>query len=420
MKKSTKKPYTWLIVIGILIALIAIGYTFFKPKNTTPDYIVANVSQGNITQSVLASGKIEAMNSIDVGAQVSGEVTKLYVNVGDDVQEGDLIAQIDQVTQDNNLSNAKASLTQAQSQLDVAHAEHQNRLGDVKSAESALAIRQAELAKSQAQLNRLTPLIAINAISQREYDDAKADFGIAQTNLQNALVALQNAKNATKSSNANITNQQININKAQNDVATATKNLGYTTIKAPISGTVISVTTEQGMTVNAIQSVPTIVTLANLDRIRIRIQISEADVVKVKAGMKVKFNIIGTPNVKFDGVLASISPAPEKSSSSSQAVYYTGYINVDNKDRKLRIGMTTEVNIIIDEVADTLVIPSSALIDKDGQTQVKVMTQDGQTLEKPVKIGLNNRIQAQVLSGLSLGDTIVVSDDIKDNKPPEF
>ena len=169
-KISRKSAIKWGVITLIIVALGALAYTFLKPEETAPNYLTATVEVGDIENNVMASGKVKALNTVDVGAQVSGEVKRLYVEVGDEVQKGDLIAQIDQVTQKNNLSNEQASLEQSEAALQSAQAELLSKQAALKSAYSDLASRQSELKQAQSDFARLQDLVAIDAISQQEYD----------------------------------------------------------------------------------------------------------------------------------------------------------------------------------------------------------------------------------------------------------
>lgn len=408
----------WLILAIIIGILAFFAYRQLNPTPTAPTYLTGTVEAGSIENSVMASGKIEAISTVDVGAQVSGEITKLYVEVGDQVKKGDLIAQISQVNQKNIVANNEASLQQAQASLAQAEGELASKQGDVIVAVANIETKEAELTKAQASFDRLKGLIEINAISQEEYDNARSAVAVAKAAVssakashQNALIAVQNAKTA-------IASQQAAIVKAQNDVHTAQEDLSHTIIRAPIDGTVISVSQKQGTTVNANQSAPTIVTLADLNRVRINAQISEADVVKIDAHFPIKFNIIGNPEQKFDASLSGIEPAPKTVSGSNDdaAVYYIAYAYVDNPDGKFRIDMTTQVNIIINQAKNTLIIPSSAIIEKEGKNWVRIKGDDGFAKEIPVQVGINNRVNAQILSGLKQGDTIILGEANADEK----
>ncbi|WP_350560502.1 efflux RND transporter periplasmic adaptor subunit [Psychrobacter sp. CAL346-MNA-CIBAN-0220] len=445
-KLSKKSAIKWGVIALIVIALAALAYKTLKPEEIQPNYLTAIAEIGDIENNVMASGKVKALNTVDVGAQVSGEVKRLFVEVGDEVQKGDLIAQIDQVTQKNNLSNQQASLDQSEAAIQSAQAEALSREAGLKSAYADLTSRQSELKQAQSDFARLQSLLAIDAISQQEYDTQATRIDTAKSAVANARASIDTANAAIATTKANISSQQAALRKAQTNVNTAQEDLSYTTIRAPMAGTVVSVTTEQGTTVNANQSAPTIVTLADLSTVRINAQISEADVINVKAGMPVYFNIIGNPDQKYDAVLKAIEPAPERisdTSSTDAAIYYVGYIEVPNTERRFRIDMTAQVYIIINQAKNTLLIPSAALqpadkpkkpnssknsnADPDNATvntnindnndpsitmaKVRVLKNDGEVAEQRVKVGINNRVNAQILSGLSVGNEVILGEE---------
>ena len=443
-KISKNSAIKWGIIALVIIALGVLAYKTLKPKEVTPNYLTATAEIGDIENNVMASGKVKALNTVDVGAQVSGEVTRLFVEVGDEVQKGDLIAQIDQVTQKNSLSNEQASLEQSEAALQSAQAESLSRQAGLKSAQADLASRQAELRQAQADFSRLQGLLAIDAISQQDYDTQGTKVQTAQAAVANARASIDTAKAAIATTAANINSQQAALRKSQTNVSTAQEDLSYTTIRAPMSGTVVSVTTEQGTTVNANQSAPTIVTLADLSTVRINAQISEADVINVKAGLPVYFNIIGNPDQKYDSILKAIEPAPEKisdTSSTDAAIYYVGYIEVPNTERRFRIDMTAQVYIVINQAKDALLIPSAALqpAGKTGKSKnsknlttkntvtnadsdstatmanVRVLKADGTVVEQAVTVGINNRVNAEILSGLKKGDKVILSEEGPDS-----
>ena len=470
MRKPSQKTVIKWAIIALVVAVIGVfAYNKLKPKEEVPNYITATAEIGNIENNVMASGKVKALNTVDVGAQVSGEVKKLYVKVGDEVKKGDLIAQIDQVTQKNSLSNQQATLEQSRAGLQSAQAELGSRQASLNSAYADLARKQIALKQAQTDFDRLAPLLSINAISKQEYDSAAVKVESARTDVISAEAAIDNAKAAIITAQSSIASNQAALQKSQTDLNTASENLGYTTIRAPIDGTVVSVTTEQGATVNAMQSAPTIVTLADLSTVRINAQISEADVVNVKAGMPVYFNTIGNPDQKYDAVLTAIEPAPEKistTSSTDSAIYYVGYVEVPNPEKRFRIDMTAQVFIVINQAKNALLVPSAAIqaspskeksankgkgssskdslakagtkakstdLSKsarnnaaangsganngaDGTDAVKtryvrVLSADGSVEDRQVKVGIDNRVNAQILSGLKEGEQVIIGEE---------
>lgn len=422
--KTRKSLIKWSIIGLIVLALALLLYNKFKPQDETPNYITATAEIADIENNVMASGKVKALNTVDVGAQVSGEVTRLYVNVGDEVKKGDLIAQIDQVTQRNNLSNQQATLEQGRAALQSAKAEYYSRKASLESAKADLASRQADLKQAKSDYDRLRPLLAQDAISQQEVENARTTVEKAKASVAAAEAAIKTAQASMITAQANIASNEADVRKAQTNVDTASTDLGYTTIRAPMDGTVVSVVTEQGTTVNAMQAAPTIVTLADLSTVRINAQISEADVINVESGMPVYFNTIGNPDKKYNAVLTAIEPAPEQISSTSStdsAIYYIGYVEVPNPERRFRIDMTAQVYIVINKASDALLVPSAAIRDGSNlpanqKTQIKgpfvrVLNADGSIQNRSVKVGIDNRVKAQILSGLKSGEKVIIGNN---------
>ncbi|WP_372403978.1 MacA family efflux pump subunit [Acinetobacter piscicola] len=410
-----------IIVIVVCIAIIAaISWFMLKPKDEKPQFITSEVVRGDIENAVLATGGLEATKMVSVGAQVSGQVKKMYVQLGDQVKQGQLIAQIDSVRQTNDLKTAEANIKNQQAQL---------------------ATKQATLAKVEAEYNRQKNMYAQDATSKAEYESALAAFKTAQ-----ADIAAMNAQ----------------IEQSRLTLATAKEDLGYTQILAPMNGTVVAIVTEEGQTVNANQSAPTIVKLAQLNTMTIKAQISEADVMKVEEGQKVYFTTLGDSEKKRYATLRQVEPAPESintetsnnsSSSSSNAVYYNALFDVPNDDGKLRIDMTAQVYIILAEAKNVLTVPAAALqssnrpqranrnnADKKPETTqkdktdrpqrleltaeekalidqgkasvsiVRVVQADGTAKRQQVLVGLNNRVTAEIMRGLKQGDQVVIAD----------
>jgi len=381
MKTLSKKPGRLVAVALVLVlgAWIAKRVWFTEPP--APQVATAPVTEADIEDTVLATGTIGAYKLVSVGAQVTGEVKKLHVALGDTVTKGQLIAEIDALTQQNNLRNAEAALQSAQALLKAKEA----------------AAKQAELAAV-----RLRELVAIDA-------GARADLEAAEATLT--------------TSRADIAAQQAQIVQAQMAANTAQVNLGYTRVTAPMDGTVVAVVTEQGQTVNANQSAPTIIKLAKLDVMTVKAQISEADVPRVKPGMTVSFNLLGEPDRRYEVKLRAVEPGPttigtetatsvtSTSTTSASAIYYNGIFDVPNPDGKLRINMTAQSSIVLDRAAKALTLPSAALGARgaDGRYLVRVL-ENGRPVDRQVRIGLNNRVRAQVLEGLKAGELVITSE----------
>ena len=415
------KPAKIIVAVVCLLAIAVTAWYFFKPQQQQPQYITSEVARGDIEDSVLATGVLEATKMVSVGAQVSGQVKKMYVKLGDPVKQGQLIAQIDSIRQENDLKTAEASIKNQQAQL---------------------AVKQANLAKVQSEYQRQQAMYAQDATSRAELESALASYKTAQAE----ILAI----------NAQIEQSRLTL-------ATAKEDLGYTQIIAPMDGTIVAIVTEEGQTVNANQSAPTIVKLAKLDTMTIKAEISEADVMKVEQGQIVYFTTLGNSDKKHYAKLRQVEPAPDSintetsntSSSSSTAIYYNALFDVPNEDGKLRIDMTAQVYIILNEAKNVLTIPAAAIQSSNrsqakrsdtakeqtaksstDQTQtdrskrlelsaeekslieqgkaslsmVRVVQADGTAKPQAVLVGLNNRVTAQIIKGLKQGDQVVIAD----------
>src|SRR5690606_349610 len=209
------------------------------------------------------------------------------------------------------------------------------------------------------------------------------------------------------------------IKQATIAVDTAKVNLGYTQITAPMAGTVVAVIAQEGQTLNANQQAPTILKLAQLDTLTVKAQISEGDVVRVRPGQEVYFTILGEPDKRYYGKLRSVEPAPESiatessnaasassGSASSSAVYYNGLFEVDNPGGTLRISMPAQVHIVLDSADDAVLVPSAAIrpAPQGRGRVVRVMAEDGSIQTRPVEVGIDNNVTAQILSGVEPGE----------------
>ena len=389
MKKSSKRNL--LFAFSGLIILGGGAYFLWHKPDTAPTYVTEAVRRGDIENSVLANGMLQASKLVSVGAQVSGQILSLPLALGDEVKKGDLIAQIDSLAQQNNLKDALASL---------------------KSINAQFRAKQAQIRQAKLEFTRQQAMLADSASSRASYETAEATLTVYQAELEQLEAQKQQA--------------EINVDSARID-------LGYTKITAPMDGTVVYSAVEVGQTVNANQTTPTIVEMAQLETMTVKAQISEADVVNVHSGQAVYFTILGKPNHPYLGTLRAIEPGPismngddsKMSSSDSDAIYYHGLFDVENPDRTLRIGMTAQVSIVLAKAEDALLVPAqilrikprdkSAASDKPSerktrrgpQYQVPVLV-DNQVQYVDVTIGINNKINAEITAGLKEGDQVVL------------
>ncbi|HSC18318.1 MAG TPA: efflux RND transporter periplasmic adaptor subunit [Rhizomicrobium sp.] len=397
----------WLIAAFVL-ALIAFGVHVLRGNVGTPlPYVTADVARGDIEDTVTALGNLQPRDYVDVGAQATGQLKKLYVDIGYTVKQGQLLAEIDpqvasaKVEQDEgNLANLKAQLADKQAQLSLADANFMRQRG----------------------------LNTANATSRADYDSAA-----------------QAARSAAAEVNALKGQIAAAVSQLNGDKVT----LGYTKIYAPMSGTVASVSIKQGQTINSVQQAPTILRIADLKTMTVWTQVSEADVPKLKIGMPAYFTTLGNPDKRWYGKLQQIQPTP---TITNNVVLYTATFDVANPTNELMTQMTAQVFFVTASAHDVVTVPVSALHNgrgraggrtgswtpKQGQGPaahriwsnaarasvaairsamkapgakryfVVVVKPDGTLGRRPVVIGVMSRVSAEVLAGLKPGDKVVV------------
>ncbi len=369
----------------ILPALVLLFLLFYGAASllggSEETFMTTSPTYRDIKNQVFATGTLAGKVEVEVGAQVSGQIKKLHVQTGDVVREGDLLAEIDPDIQENELRNAKAQERLIQAQI--------------KSGK-------ADLKRLELEYQRQKRLRASGASSEQDFETAEAEWEMAVADLEALDAQLEQARIA---------------------IDDAETNLAYTRISAPMDGTVYAIPVEEGQTVNANQTTPTILKLAKLDVMTVETEISEADVVKVKVGMPCSFTILGLPNQPFYSTLYRIEPAPESasddsssssSSSSTEAVYYNALLDVDNAEGLLRIDMTASVTIDIDSKENVLAIPLTTLRTDNylGRGTVYVLV-DGRVMEKELVLGIRDEQYIEVIAGLDITDQVVIGDDVE-------
>ena len=362
LKGKIKKRY-FLFAIILIVAVIALWRTLNAPL---PQYQTLIVRPGDLQQSVLATGKLDALRKVDVGAQVSGQLKTLSVAIGDKVKKDQLLGVIDPEQAQNQIKEVEATLMELRAQRLQAEAEW-------KLARVTLS-RQQQLAKTQ-------------AVSQQDLDTAATEMAVKQAQI-GAIDA------------------QIKRNQASLD--TAKTNLDYTRIVAPMAGEVTQITTLQGQTVIAAQQAPNILTLADMSTMLVKAQVSEADVIHLQPGQKAWFTVLGDPQTRYEGKLKDVLPTPEKV---NDAIFYYARFEVPNPKGILRLDMTAQVHIQLTDVKNVLTIPLSALGDPIGNNRYNVrLLRNGETREREVVIGARNDTDVEIVKGLEEGDEVITGE----------
>ncbi|WP_097461211.1 efflux RND transporter periplasmic adaptor subunit [Mangrovitalea sediminis] len=359
----------WLIVGVILVLAVGAGVTYrLRLNDASPHYALATVTRGNIEKTVTALGSIKPKDYVDVGVQVSGQLQKIWVAIGDRVSKGQLLAEIDPKVYETRVSTDKANMASLKAQL---------------------LEKEAALTLARQQYNRNLNLFKENAVSQD---------------------TLQTSHSAVKVAQAQILSYRAQIDSAQAALDGDEASLGYTKIYAPMSGTVVTEPAVEGQTLNANQTTPTILEIANLDTMTVWAQVAEADINRLKVGMPVYFTTLGMPDQRWHATVRQILPTPE---TVNDVILYDVLIDIANPNHVLMSSMTAQVFFVLGAVRDVPVVPVSALhYDQEGgknQAFVMVMTAQGPR-RRLVDIGLQNRTEAEVKSGLQPGDKVIVGE----------
>jgi efflux transporter, RND family, MFP subunit len=365
-----KKIFIYLL-LAAAIAGIAVTY-FGKPEETV--YITEDVKRQNIEKVVNATGEVRAIELVTVGAQVSGKIEKLYVTIGQNVKKGDLIAEIDSTTQQNEVDINKAKLNSYEAQLVAA---------------------QTTLKIADKQYKRLQTLKKRNAASDED---------------------LENAQETYETAKSKVTELESSLKETQISLSTAETNLGYTKITAPLDGTIVSIPVKQGQTINAAMDTPTIVQIADLTSMEILIEISEGDIGNIKPGIKVTYTILADLNDIQETTLKSIDPGLTLLTNAEytevvdegEAIYYYGRLVVPNDNGKLRIGMTTQNVLYVESAENVLTVPATAIKNNGDGKYVEILTPNG-VQQRHVITGISDGLNIEVKSGINEGEQIIIA-----------
>lgn len=380
-----KKLKAFVFTVAVLVILAGAYVAFRSLGAEQGSFVTAPAYRGDITTIIAASGSIEPIRLVSVGAQVSGRVVGLHVQLGQQVTEGQRIAEIDSMPQMNAVQRNQAALNALQAQRERAK----------------VVLKQTESA-----FRRQGDIVAGKAGTRQDYEAAEAAYGIAQTD----IAALD----------AQIEGATVNVRNARTE-------LTYTQITAPIGGTVVAIVTKQGQTVISSQIAPTIVRLADLGTMSVKARVSEADIGRLKPGMSVLLSTLAQPNRRYETTLKTIDPAPDQiaieanastqagganaSSTENPAVYFNARFEIANADGALKPLMTALVSFILEEAKDAVLVPAAA-VERTGprQGRLRILGQDGRSEERSVRTGLSNGAQLQVLEGVAPGEVVIIAD----------
>ena len=393
-----------LIVVPALLAGAWYAWPqVFGKRDPLTGYQFSTVQRGDIEDVVTATGTLQPRDYVDVGAQVSGQLRKIHVEVGDTVNAGDLLAEIDP--------------TVYRARVDASRAQLKNLRAQLKD-------REAQLALAQIQLRRQRALMAEDATTKESLQTAEASAKSAEAQLEAVRAQIEQIESTLRGDEAS---------------------LQYARILSPMAGTVVSITARQGQTLNTNQQAPVVMRIADLSTMTVQTQVSEADVSRLRLGKGAYFTTLGGSGKRWQGKLEKIEPTPTVT---NNVVLYNALFDVLNPDGLLMTQMTAQVFFIVSQAKDVLLVPMAALTQgaprapqlsppaspgsgngsgrgmgagagqgRSGgaaaastgprQGTVKVADGRGGVQERKVELGVSNRVQTQVLSGLAEGERVV-------------
>lgn len=372
-----------LLVVLCLIPVVSYAAWQMLPPGREK-FVTVQVSRGDIESSVTALGTLQPRRYVDVGAQASGQIQKIHVEVGDVVKEGQLLVEIDPSTQKAKLDAGRFSIENLKAQWQEQRAQH-------------------ELAQQKYQ--RQQNLAAGGATREEDVQTARAEL---------------------KATQARIDMFQAQIRQAEASLRSDQAELGYTQIYAPMAGTVVALDAREGQTLNAQQQTPLILRIARLSPMTVWAEVSEADIGHVKPGMSAYFTTLSGGNRRWSSKVRQILPVPPKpldqtsqgggspanssKSGSARVVLYTVLLDVENADNALMAEMTTQVFFVADQAKDVLTAPVAALqgSSKADRQTAQVVAANGKIEPREVRTGISDRLKVQILDGLNEGDHLLI------------
>jgi membrane fusion protein, macrolide-specific efflux system len=369
--KAQRKKLVGFVAVA---AIAAGGWYWYTAAAQAPkrDVLVPiTVTRGTVEALVTAQGKLEAKQYVDVGTQVSGQLKAIHVDIGDTVTKGQLLAEIDPRVYQAQVEAGEAKLNSLRAQLNQ---------------------QKAEAVLAEQNLQRNQNLIAANAVSKQALQETESQAAVAKAQVDSIIAQIQETESNLKASRTN---------------------LGFTKIYAPVAGTVTTLPTKEGQTLNANQTTPTIMQVANLDLMTVRAQVAEADVSRLKENMAAYFTTLGNSDQRWTGKVRQVLPSPQIV---NDVVLYDVLIDVKNEGRQLMTGMTTQVFFILGKADNALVIPAELLTrrvakedtDKGKAYRVAVVTEAGRE-QRVIHVGLQTRTQAEVVDGLQEGERVAAT-----------
>lgn len=354
-----------IVKVGIVLVLIAglgIGVLAFflsRSRNDSYELFTATAQRTTIENVIISTGKVDSLVTVDVGSQVTGQVQELYANFNSIAREGQILAQLDPRNFQAQVRNAQANLSSARSRIETSRADRINADASLASAEANLTSARMELGKAESDLRRAEALLSEGLIPDTEVESVTIQLQTARSRLTQQDAAVEQAEAQIIARDAAILQAEAAMEQAEAALEEAELNLGYTTIRSPVDGVVISREVDVGQTVSASTSAPTLFQIANdLARMQVQASVDEADIGLLGQDNRVDFTVDAYPDDTFAGRIEQIRLNP---TTTQNVVTYGVIITFDNPDLKLKPGMTANLEITVSRKEDVLSVPNAAL-----------------------------------------------------------
>jgi HlyD family secretion protein len=350
-----------IILAAALSVSIAVAATFLVTRNSaqTVEFVTAPASTGSIRTVVNATGTLQPVVTVQIGAQISGQVQEIYADFNTIVKPGQLLARIDPRNFQAQLTNSQAKVEAARAAVRNAEAQKSTTAADIRAAQAGIAEAQAELNNTQTLYQRAQELNAKGLLSQNDFDVARTNFETAGARYKQAQAAAQLAQAKLAGAEAQIEQVRAQLAQAEADLKQAQVNLEYTNIYSPVDGVVISLNVDVGQTIASSLQAPTLFTIANdLTQMQVNASIDEADIGNISNTAAVRFTVDAYPGETFRGRIHEIRLNP---STVQNVVTYNAILDIENPELKLKPGMTANISITVEQREQVLKVPNLAL-----------------------------------------------------------
>ena len=397
VKKRSRKM--WLIG-GALFVLTGLGVTGFvvmsRPKNEIDASRLAAVESGNITRSVVATGKVEPIAKVEIKSKANGIIKELKVQIGDFVQAGQVLAELDKENLEARVRETKAAFIGAESNLKAAQAQLEKNKVEAEGPDVPFAKRNFERAEK---------LLKDGVLPQQSFDDSRSAYELA-VNRQNV------ARAQLTVSDAKVAQAKAEVAQAQAAVDRAVEELSYATVRSPIRGVVLSRDVEIGSPVSSILNMGAAATLVmvlgDISQVYVRGKVDEADIGVVQLGQQSKIKVETFKDKVFEGKVTQISPLGVDK---DNVVTFEVKVSINNPGGELRANMTANAEIVLEEHKDVLLVPESAVIydqQRNASVEFPSPTNPKGKEKKPIKVGISNGTRTEVLDGLKEGEKVIL------------